>query len=90
MLGIPFLVYNTRALREPIFGALGIAENALPDPDDYADWVVDGVVLGAEQATNALLIIYVFLLLQSNGDLMVPMGGYEFDGEQRIFLRCYV
>jgi hypothetical protein len=81
MLGLPFLVYNTRALREPIFGALGIAENALPDPDDYADWVVDDFVLGGEEATNALVLIYTYFRLQSNKQLRMPVGGYILDGK---------
>jgi hypothetical protein len=85
MMGLPFLIYRTRALRVAVFGSMGMPEDSFPTLADYAGWIVRNAIPGEKQATNLLLVIYLYFILQSRGELKMPKGGYMIDSKQSVF-----
>ncbi|KAJ3795477.1 hypothetical protein GGU11DRAFT_758305 [Lentinula aff. detonsa] len=71
LLSLPFLIYETRALREPIFGFLGLSCNSFPTVKEYAGWIVTRAIPSEEQATNLILIV---------GELIMPLDGHTMEG----------
>ncbi|KAJ3980228.1 hypothetical protein F5890DRAFT_1477903 [Lentinula detonsa] len=74
LLSLPFLIYETRALRGPIFRFLGLQDDSFSTVKEYAGWIVTRAIPLEEQATNLILIVYVYFLLQSKAPSSSPLS----------------
>ncbi|KAF5370967.1 hypothetical protein D9757_009899 [Collybiopsis confluens] len=83
---LPYLIFKVHALRDLVFGQLGIPSNSFPTLDKYEAWVADRVLSNGaaekstvEKLTHLILVAFVYFRLMEDGRVVVPTDGFALD-----------